>query len=264
MGVHFFTSTGDLDDAWFMVVFFALAIVWGALLYLLEIVSTRRRKRKYAKEWLATYGEASYRAAQEAERLVKQLSSPLTFPMVHNQWETIKNRFAAEPSSQEAARDVINAHRNIAYLSGIENGDERLRRQAVNELMSDAVVFGDEWVWRKLGAMRGKVNEPGFCEELARHVHDMGVSSREWNDANLASMDLSRSSLKKYAEAKPPTIAQREYRPGAGLSGYMPVSAIWTSYLRHLSLDRPIRNLGLESRAQARFYRRWLRGEVAR
>lgn len=263
MGAHLLASTSDSETAG-LVLFLIVSVVWVVFLVTFEIVSTRRRKRKYAKQWLATYGEASFRAAQETDWLVKGLRSPLTFPMVRNQWETIKNRFAAEPSSQEAARDVINAHRNIAYLSGIENGDERLRSQAVNELMSDAVVFGDEWVWRKLGAMRGKVNEPGFCEELARHVHDMGVSSREWNDANLASMDLSRSSLKKYAGVVPPTVAQREYRPGAGLNGYMPAAAIWSGYVKHLSLQSAIRSQGLESRAQARFYRRWLHGEVLR
>lgn len=245
---------------------FSVLIIVGIFVLVCVVVFyvDKRSQRRHAREWIEANHGAITTALREGDGLARQLRSPLSPPDVVQQWHDIRQEFETEANTRAVAEAVVTAHRNMSYLWAIEAGDRRKRAQVVNELMSEAKVFYDDRAAHALREMRGRVSEPSFCGELARVIQLLGESSRWWDEANLEAMDQSSMRRKDYAEAGPPTIGQREYRPGAGLNGFMPVDAMWHNYSEHLNVYPPTKAMGLKSNSTARFYRRWKRGELIR
>ncbi len=251
-------------------------IGWGPTLLVLGIilivfavgafiaVASRKRAEKGAERGFVDKHYA--RAANlipETDARVRGLHSPLCPPHAVQEWEATRARFEQE-SSREATEQVLAAHANALYLQGIEQGDLRLRAQAVNELVSEARQFGSDQLARHVAGLRAKVADPEFCAEYARAASALGPASRQWCDREFNKlMSLRQVGRKADPDVPSPGITSREYRPGSGLGGFVPIGAIWEQYCVGMGSYDVAQTVNLHPAATGRVYRRWLRGEVA-
>ncbi|GAB3075310.1 hypothetical protein [Corynebacterium aquatimens] len=178
--------------------------------------------------------------------MVRELSTQLASPRLLPDWETVRQRFYADPPELDATEAVSHAYKNVAYLRGIETGNTRMRAQAVYELDSEAKLFEAPMARQYLQALSYRLDSPQFVDEYCRIVRIVGEASQKW-----AAEKLTRDT------AEVPTIGQREFRPGAGIGGYVPLDQMWKAYEEGPRLRyEPSTFYGGENKA--RDYRRWL------
>lgn len=140
-----------------------------------------------------------------------------------------------------------------------------MRRQAINELVGEARNFGADSVARSAAGLRGREAEPAFVDEYLRCVRALGPHAKRWSDNEFGKLGNLRAMGKRAGgNYPPPGITSREYRPGAGIAGYVPLGAVWEAYAPTMGSYRLAETVGLNAYSEARLYRRWVRGEVAR
>lgn len=227
-------------------VLFAASVLVLLVFIGVMLIRENLKEKKAGKAFADTHWQRAGALIGETDRLIRGLQSPLLPPNAWADWEVAKQEYAQDLRSIEAIEKIYAAHENARYLTGIEGGDERCRRQAVNELMTEARAANAQPVFRDIAALRGREAAPSFVEEYVRVVDSVG-----------------RFSARFIGGEVPVSITNREFRPAAGVGGFVPVGAVWnrTGKYRAKSLVDPDDLLLTCSKAQV--YRRWRTG-VAR
>lgn len=163
-----------------------------------------------------------------------------------------------------ATEQVLAAHANALYLQGIEQGDLRLRTQAVNELVTEARQVGADDLARDIAGLRASLSDSKVCTEYARAATALGPVTRQWCEHESRKlMSMRQMGRKADPDVPPPGITSREFRPGSGLGGFVPIGAIWEQYCAGMGSYSVAQTVNLHPATTGRVYRRWLRGEVA-
>ena len=226
-------------------VLFAVSVL--VLLVIIGVMLFResRKKKKAGRAFAGMHGQRAGALVGETDRLIRGIRSPLLPLNARANWDQVKQEFADDPRSATAIEKVHATYYNVRYVAGIEGGDARCRRQAVNELMTEARTVNAHPVLRDIAALRGREAAPSFVEEYVRVVHSVGqFSKRRFGDV-------------------PVTVTSREFRPAAGMGGFVPAGAVWNRTAKHEAKRLADPNGHLRPCAEAQVYRRW-REEVAR
>lgn len=226
-------------------VLFAFSVLVLVLFIGVMLFRESRKKKKAGRAFADTHGQRAGALVGETDRLIRGIRSPLLPLNARANWDQTKQEFADDPQSATAIEKIYATHENVRYVAGIEGGDVRCRRQAVNELMTEARTVNAHPVFRDIAALRGRETEPTFIEELVRVVHSVGqFSKRCFGDV-------------------PVTVTSREFRPAAGMGGFVPAGAAWNRTAKYEAKRLADPDDLLRPCAEAQIYRRWRKG-VAR
>ena len=228
----------------------ALVLFAFSVLVLLGIIGVMlfresRKKKKAGRAFADTHGQRAGALVGETDRLIRGIRSPLLPLNARANWDQAKQEFADDPRSATAIEKVYATYENVRYVAGIEGGDVRRRRQAVNELMTEARTVNAHPVFHDIAALRGRETELTFIEEFVRVVHSVG-----------------QFSARRFGEV-PVTVTSREFRPAAGMGGFVPAGAVWSRTVKYKAKWLVDPDALLRPCTQAQVYRRWREG-VAR
>ena len=264
MSVDELAQHNDAPPVWFGLLLLVLLIAFS-------IYGFRARYKVFHPTWHKADTEFAENHAHHAagliaptDRLIRGLRSPLVPAGAWEDWEKAKAEFAQAPRSTSAIDKVYAANSNATYLSGIETGDPWMRRQLINELMTEAKIVNAQPVYRDIAALRGRENSPSFVDEFLRVIDSVGVYShaRYGEELQRAKADYSLiRGLSEYGlQASPMT--SRDFFPGAGRGGFFTAMDAWKGYGFWYGdqLVDPSGSMSDYSKAQA--YRRWLRGDL--
>lgn len=226
-------------------VLFAFSVLLLVVILGVMLLRENRKKKKADRAFAGVHGQRAGALVGETDRIIRGVRSPLMPPTAQAEWELAKQEFARDPQSATAIEKIYATYENVRYVAGIEGGDVRCRRQAVNELMTEARTVNAHPVFRDIAALRGRETEPTFIEELVRVVHSVG-----------------QFSARRFGEV-PVTVTSREFRPAAGMGGFVPAGAVWNRTAKYEAKRLADPDGDLRPCAEAQIYRRWRKG-VAR
>ncbi|MCT1450150.1 hypothetical protein [Corynebacterium sp. p3-SID1194] len=228
-----------------VLVLFAFSVLVLVLFIGVMLFRESHKKKKAGRAFADTHGQRAGALVGEIDRLIRGIRSPLMPPTAQAEWELAKQEFARDPQSATVIEKIYATYENARYVAGIEGGDVRCRRQAVNELMTEARTVNAHPVFRDIAALRGREAESTFIEEFVRVVHSVGqFSKRCFGDV-------------------PVTVTSREFRPAAGMGGYVPAGAVWNRTAKYEAKRLADPDDLLRPCTEAQIYRRWREG-VAR
>ena len=235
-------SDTDMPLGTALVLFAASVLV---LLVFLGVFSMRENYKETTagQAFADTHGQRAGALIAGTDRLIRGLQTPLLPPNAWADWEVAKQEYAQNPWSTEAIEKIYAASENVRYLTRIEGGDERCRRQAINELMTEARTRNAQPVFRDIAALRGREAAPTFVEEYVRVVQSVGRFSTPFIDDKV-----------------PVSITNREFRPAAGVGGFEPAGAVWNRSGKYGAKSLVDPDGLLPSCSEAQVYRRFRRG----
>ncbi|MCT1684681.1 hypothetical protein M3A74_07660 [Corynebacterium appendicis] len=223
-------------------VLFAASVLVVVVIIGVMLIRENRKKNKAGRAFADTHGQRAGALIGETDRIIRGIRSPLLPLNARANWDQVKQEFADDPRSVTAIEKIYATYDNVRYMAGIEGGDVGCRRQAVNELMTEARTVNAQPVFRDIAALRGKEAAPTFVEDYVRVVHSVGRFSRM-----------------RFGEV-PVTITSREFRPAAGVGGFVPAGAAWNRTVKYKAKWLVDPDGLLRPCTEAQVYRRWRRG----
>lgn len=248
---------GWLDNIPVWILSTVITVVGIALAIGIPLSITSRQQRKVDAEYAAALRDTVAERVRHVDAVIPHLRSPLAPADLREKWEELKRDHAAAPDSREATERIIAAHQNLTYLAGIENGDGQMRTQAVNELIVEARNFGAEHLVGPLHDLRANASSPHFCGEYASLATALGPYSHAWCKREFDGMKKLVHALGDDAFPDAPAFYERDFRPGAGMGGYLPLDRIWRALQKGTDAEL-YDSLEEHYPGDALFYKRWL------